>query len=117
MTWHVESYQDSQGRVLVNRALASLSVTDQARVLRVIELLVDYGPALKMPHARRLTGQLSELRMDGRPNSYRVIYAAVGEGQYLPLELFAKKTQATPAREIDSARRRLADYEHRTNHD
>ena len=73
MSWLVESYQDVRGRVPVNLALLSLAVNDQARVLLVIELLVDYGPTLKMPHARHLQGKLSELRMDGRPNSYRIL--------------------------------------------
>ena len=36
------------------------------RVLRAIDLLVDYGPALKMPHAEHLRGKLWELRIDGR---------------------------------------------------
>jgi phage-related protein len=115
MPWRVESYRDARGRVPVNNALESLAATDQARLLRVIELLVEYGPSLKMPHARHLHGKLSELRMDGRPNSYRVIYAAVPGGAFLLLHLFAKKTQATPPREIDAARRRLADYERRKN--
>ena len=115
MSWLVESYQDARGRVPVNLALLSLAVNDQARVLRVIELLVDYGPTLKMPHARHLQGKLSELRMDGRPNSYRILYAAVPGGKYLLLHLFAKKTRATPPREIDTAKRRLADYEQRTH--
>src|SRR5713226_6241166 len=117
MVWRVESYQDARGRVPVNDTLKSLAATDQARVLRVISLLRDYGPALKMPHARHLQGKLSELRMDGRPNSYRIIYAAVPDGKFLLLHLFAKRTQATPPREIATAKRRLADYERRTSHE
>ena len=84
MVWRVESYQDARGRVPVNDTLKSLAATDQARVLRVISLLRDYGPALKMPHARHLQSKLSELRTDGRPNSYRIIYAAVPDGKFLP---------------------------------
>ena len=101
----------------VNRSLTTLSASDQDRVLRVFERLVDYGLAVKMSHARHLQGKQSELSMDGRPISYRIIYAALPDGKFLLQHPFAKKTQATPAREIDTARRRLADYERRTSHE
>jgi phage-related protein len=112
--WSVESYQERSGRVPVDDALQVLSPTDHARVLRVIRLLMVHGPGLKMPHSQFLQGKLRELRMDGRPNSYRIIYAAVPGRIFLLLHLFAKKSQATPQREIETASRRLSDYEQRT---
>ncbi len=114
--WSVESYGEARGHVPVpvNEALKALQATDSARVLRVITLRMDYGPALKLPHAQHLQEKLWELRMDGRPKSYRVIYAAVPGRKFLLLHLFAKKSQATPQKEIDTAKRRLADYEKRT---
>ena len=115
--WRVENYRDEHGRVPVNDALKLLTATDHARMLRLIGLLMDYGPSLKMPHARRLQGKLWELRMDGRPNSYRVVYAAVPGRKFLLLHLFAKKSQATPIREIATAKRRLGDYEQRISHE
>ena len=102
------------GRVPVDDALENLAASDYARVLRVIRLLIVHGPELRMPHARLLQGKLRELRMDGRPNSYRIIYAAVTGHNFLLLHLFAKKSQATPQREIATASRRLFDYEQRT---
>ncbi len=113
-TWKVESYQEERGRVPVTEALKVLAPTDIARMLRVIDLLRDYGPTLKMPHARHLQDKLWELRMDGRPNSYRIIYAPVPGRKFLLLSLFAKKSQATPRKEIDIANRRLADYVERS---
>jgi phage-related protein len=111
--WSVESYQELGGRVPVDHALQELSATDQARVLRVIDLLVNYGPTLKMPHALHMQGKLWELRMDGRPNSYRLLYAAVPGRKFLLLHLFAKKSQKTPEKEIATANRRLDDYKKR----
>jgi phage-related protein len=108
--WIIESYEDKDGRAPVDDAFDELSVTDRARIQRVIDLLMDYGLTLKMPHAGHLQGKLWELRMDGRPNSYRVIYAAVPVRKFLLLHLFAKKSQKTPQKEIDTASRRLADY-------
>ena len=117
MPWHIVSYQSAHGQIPVNEALGALAATDKARVLRVIELLAEYGPELKMPHSKRLQGQLRELRMDGRPNSYRIIYASVPNRKFLLLHLFAKKTQATPPQEIRTAQRRLDDYERRIGHE
>jgi len=67
-----------------------------------------------MPHAQHLEGKIWELRIDGRPNSYRVLYAAVPGRKFMLLHVFAKKSQKTPPREIDAARRRFADYLERT---
>jgi phage-related protein len=109
--WTLEYYVDARGDVPVREALMELLPSDKARVLRVIELLRDYGTDLKMPHARPLKDKLWELRVDGRPNSYRVLYAAVAGRKFLLLHLFAKKTQETPQRELDTATRRLKEYE------
>lgn len=109
-SWTVENYQDSRGRIPVDDYLMMLQPNDHARVLRAIGLLVDYGPMLRMPHARHLLGKIWELRIDGRPNSYRVLYAAVQGHKFVLLHAFAKKSRETPAREIDTAQRRLTDY-------
>ena len=110
VNWTVENYQDQHGRIPVDDYLSGLRPKDYARLLRAVELLVDYGPNLKMPHARHLQGKLWELRVDGRPNSYRVLYAALPGGVFLLLHAFAKKTDKTPEREIAIAERRLEDY-------
>ncbi len=66
-----------------------------------------------MPHARHILGKLWELRMDGRPNSYGLLYAAVPGHKFLLLHLFAKKGQKTPHKEIEIASRRLDEYQKR----
>jgi phage-related protein len=108
--WSVEIYQDPRGRIPVDDYLVALPPKDRARLLRAIDLLEDYGPLLKMPHARHLHGKMWELRVDSRPNSYRILYAAVPGRKFLLLHAFAKKTEKTPAGELATARRRLADY-------
>jgi len=67
--WIVENYYDTRGRVPVDEYLKTLPPGDQARVLRTIDLLIDYGPLLKMPHARHLAGKIWELqRWRAHPN-------------------------------------------------
>jgi len=59
-----------------------------------------------MPHAKKLTGKIYELRIRGK-EEVRIIYAFVKNRIYL-LHAFKKKTQKTPIREIKIALRRLS---------
>ena len=108
--WTVESYRDKRGQSPLDEYLRLLQAKDRARVSRAILLLEDYGPALRMPHARHLEGKVWELRIDGRPNSYRVLYAGVSGRKFVLLHVFAKKTDKTPKQDIETAQRRLTDY-------
>jgi len=115
--WILVSYRDARGRVPIDEYLDTLQIRDRARVLREIELLEEYGPNLRMPHARHLRGKLWELRIDTRPNSYRVLYAAVAGRKFVLLHSFAKKSERTLEREIDIAEHRLVDYLARSEQD
>ena len=113
--WTVEYYKDRRERVSVTEYLDTLQLNDRARVLRFVALLENYGPALKMPHAGHVRGKLWELRIDGRPNSYRVIYAGAPGRKFMLLHAFAKKGQKAPRAEIETAQRRLDDYSERSD--
>jgi len=54
-----------------------------------------------MPHTGHVQGKLWELRIDGRPNSYRVLYVGVPERKLIPLHIFAKKADKAPPQEIE----------------
>ena len=108
--WTVEKYRDRRGHVPLIEYLDTLQLKDRARVLRSFALLEDYGPALKMPNAGHVQGKLWELRIDGRPNSYRVLYAGVPGRKFMLLHIFAKKADKAPPQEIETAQRRLTDY-------
>lgn len=108
--WTIDYYREPRGRVPVTEYLDTLQLPDRARVVRTIGLLEDYGPLLKMPHARHLIGKIWELRIDGRPNSFRVLYAGVPGRKFILLHAFAKKTDKTPPDELVTAQRRLTDY-------
>lgn len=56
--WAVVSYRDARGRIPVDDYLDTLQVKDRARVLSAIVLIEDYGPMLRMPHARHLRGKV-----------------------------------------------------------
>lgn len=73
--------------------------------MRQIELLAVYGVELGMPHAKMLGNGLLELRVRGR-REIRILYIHVAAAQIVLLHGFVKKTQATPKKELQLARKR-----------
>jgi phage-related protein len=74
---------------------------------RLVELLMEFGPDLRMPHSRALGGGLFELRPRGREGIGRALYCYLLGERVVVLHAFVKKTKATPVRELLIARRRM----------
>ncbi|MBI5520337.1 MAG: type II toxin-antitoxin system RelE/ParE family toxin [Desulfovibrio sp.] len=80
----------------------------RARFQRIFRLAEAHGlAALVMPLARPLEGPLWELRASGRDGIARGLYVAQSGKRVVLLRFFAKKTQRTPRREIETALARL----------
>lgn len=61
-----------------------------------------------MPHVRPISGtELYEIRMSGRDGIARALFVSLEDRQLVILNVFIKKTQATPKQEIDLAIKRL----------
>lgn len=74
---------------------------------RIIELLMEFGPNLRMPHSRAMGDGLFELRPRGSEGIGRAFYCFVLNRRILILHAFIKKTQGTPERELKIARKRM----------
>jgi len=74
---------------------------------RLIELLIEIGPDLRMPHSRAMGGGLFELRPKGREGIGRALYCFVVGQRVMVVHAFVKKSQATAQRDLDIARRRM----------
>ena len=74
---------------------------------RLVELLVEFGPDLRMPRSRALGNGLFELRPRGREGIGRALYCYVDGERVVVLHAFVKKTRATPEKELGLARRRM----------
>lgn len=85
--------------------IRKLQKPTQAKVLRSFELLEQYGRGLGMPHVKKLTTTLYELRIRGQ-QEVRVIFIIHKNAATL-LHGFLKKTQQTPKREIETAQKRF----------
>jgi phage-related protein len=74
---------------------------------RIVELLMEFGPHLRMPHSRSLGDGLFELRPRGAEGVGRVFYCFMVQNRIVILHAFVKKTQETPERELKLARQRM----------
>jgi phage-related protein len=79
---------------------------------RIVELLMEFGPGLGMPYSSPLGEGLFELRPRGREGIGRALYCYVVGQRIVVLHAFVKKTQKTPRRELEIARRRIKEVQH-----
>ena len=119
MTYDVEFYQKENGDVPVRDFLVSLSPKMRAKAFSEIELLKIHGPELREPYTKPIRGHLNkgiyELRIKFSSDISRIFYFTYRQNTFILLHGFLKKTNKTPAREIDRARKYKEDYERRCN--
>jgi len=78
---------------------------------RIIELLVDFSPNLRLPHSRAMGEGIFELRPRGKSGIGRAIYCFLAGKNIVVLHAFIKKTQQTPDRELKIARKRMKEIQ------
>ena len=87
----------------VETFVESLDAKEIAKTIRTIELLEEFGNDLSMPHSRHLSDGLLELRVRGI-REIRIFYC-FHENRAILLHAFIKKTQKTPEKELQRARK------------
>lgn len=85
---------------------------EQAKILREIDLLEEFGLFLGMPHIRKLKGynDLWELRIKHSSNIFRILFFNYKKGIFVLLHAFRKKSNKTPQREINKALNNLEKF-------
>jgi phage-related protein len=102
MTWTVETLNET-----VDAELAELAADMRARLTRISELIVAVGLLnVKEPHVRHVRGQLWEIRLKGQAGIARALYVTATDQRVVILRAFIKKSEKTPAGEIDLALQR-----------
>ena len=79
---------------------------------RLVELLIEHGPTVKMPHSKSLGQSMFELRPHGSEGIGRALYCFVAGRKITVVHAFIKKTQETPQRELKIARTRVKELHH-----
>ena len=110
-------YKDKNGKspiVEYLRKLAAKGGKDSRikadKINDYIEYLAKEGQSAGEPYVKHLDGDIWELR----PLSDRILFAAWNGQGFILLHHFIKKTRKTPKREIEQAKRNLADYKERS---
>ena len=112
MNWAIEYYETAGGKSPVKEFIDSLSPESKAKYIFIADLLEAYGIGVKEPYVKPLTGwrKLFEMRIKDKANIHRILYFAFTGRKFVLLHGFTKKTEKTPAREIEIAVRRMEEY-------
>lgn len=92
-------------------AIEAWPVDVLADYARLVELLADHGPNLRLPHSRALGGGLFELRPRGRSGIGRAFYCFLVGRRIVIVHAFVKKTEQTPDKELALARKRAREVQ------
>ena len=79
-----------------------------ANLIHTLEMIEEYGPAIGKPHTAPMGGDgLFEIRAKGKEGIGRALFCILKGEEIVILHAFIKKTQKTPKKELEKARRRL----------
>lgn len=92
----------------IEKFIKSLQKSSKSKLSRLTRLLIEHGPSLGMPHSRKLSPRLYELRIRGR-QEIRFFYFCKAN-VIIILHGFIKKTQKIPQRELDQAHKLLLEH-------
>jgi phage-related protein len=104
MQWSIEYYNNKLARMILKMPAGLL-----ARYIHVSDLMLKFGPNLGMPHTRAMGEKLFEMRLKSKEGVSRIFYCTKIGKKIVLLHCFIKKTQKTPLKEIEIARKRLVE--------
>lgn len=108
--WQVVYYLSPQGKNPIKEFLDSLGAKQQVKILRLFQLIAEYGLSAVGSHLKKLSGTpFWEMRILGQDN-LRIIYVVVLKNTVLALHGFSKKSQKTPPKEISVVFSRYQDW-------
>jgi phage-related protein len=106
MSWSVTFYSER-----VEAEILALPAGFLARFIRYAEKMEHYGPDLGMPHTKAMGDGVFELRLKAGEGIARVFYCTLVGKRIVMLHQFIKKTDRTPAKEMNIARMRKEEIE------
>ncbi len=113
--FEINIYRDERGRSDIEEYILELrekSINNKEarinlhKIVSYIDVLKEMGTRAGEPITKHLDGEIWELR----PLSNRIFYAYYKDNTFVLLHHFKKKTQKTPRREIEKAKREYDDY-------
>jgi len=105
--WSIEYYEDNRGNKPVEVYIDSLPAEKQANIIRVFDLVKEFGIQLGTPYLKHIEDKIWEMR----PGSARILYFTYTGKKFVLLNGFTKKTNKTPKKEMKIAQYRKKNYE------
>jgi phage-related protein len=103
MRWKIEFYD-----VKIMKSIRQWPVYISAKFTRIVDLIEEFGPEnIGMPHIKALGQGLFEIRVKAVEGIGRAFFCIVKGKVIIILNEFIKKTQKTPQKEIDLAKKRM----------
>lgn len=107
MEYQIEYYSEE-----VEEEILSLPDTLAARYVVLTRRMAAIGANLGPPHTESFGEGLFELRLKGLEGIARVFFCSLIGRRVMMLHSFVKKSQKTPLREIEVARKRMKEVKH-----
>ncbi|ODS30181.1 MAG: hypothetical protein SCARUB_04714 [Candidatus Scalindua rubra] len=102
MDWHVTFYNEK-----VEDETFSFPKGILANLLHIIEMMLQFGPALGKPYTESLGKGLFEIRAKGKEGIGRSLFCTLKGKEIIILHSFIKKTKKIPKKELNLARKRM----------
>ena len=94
---------------LKNSSTNKFAQSEFKKITNYLTLLSEYGLSLGAPYIKHIDNNLWELR----PSRNRILFATYTNNKFIILSIFLKKTEKTPRREIEKAKRNFIDFKRR----
>ena len=107
MDYTIEYYSEE-----VEDQILALPDTLAARYVVLTRRMTAVGANLGPPHTESFGDGLFELRLKGAEGIARVFFCTLIARRIMMLHSFVKKTQKTPPRDIELARKRMKEVKH-----
>lgn len=91
----------------VYKNIKSWPVKIAASYSRIADRMVENGPNLGMPYTEAIGDGLFEIRARGKEGIGRAFFCTLIDQRIVVLHAFIKKSQKTPKKELDLARKRM----------
>ena len=114
--YDVEIYETSNGKSEVKEYIFELQKKNDKegkikfkKIIAYIRMLKEEGVSLGEPYIKHINSKIWELR----PLRDRILFASHIDNKFILLSIFMKKTQKTPKKEIEKAKRYYSEYQER----
>ena len=102
MLWKITFYSEK-----VEKETLAFPTGVLANLLHIMEMMEELGPNLGKPHTSSMGDGLFEIRAKGKEGIGRSLFCVVLDKEIVVLHSFIKKSQKTPKKALDKARKRL----------